>query len=182
MIVVKVGGSLFDHPRLGAGLRAYLDSLAPAEVMLVPGGGNLVETVRHLDHIHGLGEEQSHWLALHAMTITASFLGKLIDLPGFNSRVQISDCLGFLRNDEGKAGALPHSWDVTADSVAGRIAIVFQAERLILLKSIDIPPETSWTEAAENGWVDRYFPQVVTETALAVETMNFCRYLDGFLQ
>ena len=28
MIVVKVGGSLFDHPRLGPGLRAYLDSLA----------------------------------------------------------------------------------------------------------------------------------------------------------
>ena len=27
MIVVKVGGSLFDHPNLGPGLRAYLASL-----------------------------------------------------------------------------------------------------------------------------------------------------------
>ena len=32
MIVVKVGGSLYDHPRLGPGLRACLDSLAPEAV------------------------------------------------------------------------------------------------------------------------------------------------------
>ena len=38
MIVVKIGGSLFDHPRLGAGL-CHLDALAPSDVLLVPGGG-----------------------------------------------------------------------------------------------------------------------------------------------
>ena len=45
MIVVKVGGSLFDHPRLASGLRAYLHSLAPQEVLLVPGGGPFAEAV-----------------------------------------------------------------------------------------------------------------------------------------
>src|SRR5262249_5729227 len=80
VIVVKVGGSLFDHPRLGPGLRAYLDSLAPAEVLLVPGGGDFADAVRKLDRIHGLGEEASHQLALRTLTITAAFLEQLLML------------------------------------------------------------------------------------------------------
>ena len=46
MIVVKVGGSLFDHPNLGFGLRAFLRSLTPSRVLLVPGGGAVAEAVR----------------------------------------------------------------------------------------------------------------------------------------
>ena len=75
MIVVKVGGSLFDHPRLGEGLRAYLNSLHPSEVLLVPGGGRLVDAVRELDRVHGLGEETSHWLAVRAMDVMGEVLG-----------------------------------------------------------------------------------------------------------
>ncbi len=46
MIVVKVGGSLFDHPALGPGLRDFLQTLAPNEVLLVPGGGPVADAVR----------------------------------------------------------------------------------------------------------------------------------------
>ena len=56
MIVVKVGGSLFDHPQLGPGLRAYLDSLTPARVLLVPGGGDFADSVRKLDR------QVWHWM------------------------------------------------------------------------------------------------------------------------
>jgi 5-(aminomethyl)-3-furanmethanol phosphate kinase len=181
VIVVKVGGSLFDHPRLGPGLRAYLESLAPDEVLLIPGGGDLAETVRKLDRLHGLSEEASHWLALQTMTVTGAFLSRLVDLPAFGSRVRIPDAFAFARNDEGRPGALPHSWNVTSDSIAARMAVVFGAERLILLKSIDIPSGTAWADAAERGWVDRHFPQVIADTEIAVETVNFCRYLDSFL-
>ena len=41
MIVVKVGGSLFDLPDLGPRLRAFLASLADEDRLLVPGGGSL---------------------------------------------------------------------------------------------------------------------------------------------
>ena len=70
MTVVKVGGSLFDHPKLGAGLRAYLESLAPAEVLLVPGGGGVADAVRELDRVHALGGEAAHWLALRSLGVT----------------------------------------------------------------------------------------------------------------
>jgi aspartokinase-like uncharacterized kinase len=179
VIVVKVGGSLFDHPRLGAGLSIYLESLAPAEVMLIPGGGEAVDAVRKLDQVHRLGEENSHWLALQAMSVTAEFIRRVIDLSVFGSRVSVPDCLAFAWNDLGRNGELPHSWDAASDSIAARIAVIHCAERLILLKSIEIPTTTSWSEAAERGLVDRYFPTVLAAASCPVETVDFRSYLNS---
>jgi hypothetical protein len=78
MIVVKVGGSLFDHPALGSELRAFVESLAPAEVLLVAGGGPVADAVRELDRVHGLGEEAAHWLALRALDVTAELMERMM--------------------------------------------------------------------------------------------------------
>jgi aspartokinase-like uncharacterized kinase len=171
VIVVKVGGSLFDSPRLGAGLRAYLDSLAPSEVLLVPGGGAAAKAVRELDRIHGLGEEASHWLAIRAMDVMGSTLRVLA--PG----VRVLDCLTFMQEDESRPGTLPHSWAVTSDSIAARAAVALCAERLVLLKSVDVPVETSWDEWARRGWVDSYFARVFENAHCAVELRNFRKVL-----
>ena len=218
MIVVKVGGSLFDHPRLGPGLRAYLDSLAPAEVLLVPGGGPLAEAVRELDRVHGLGEETSHWLAVRAMDVMGEMLrascrvGRAslrarptIALPEAlgranggprkasthptgtadaqdgldHSHLSILDCLTFLRDDDARPGALPHSWAVTSDSIAARAAVVFGAERLVLFKSVDVPQGTPWEEAAASGWVDAHFPRAAAGAGFVVEVVNFRRVVES---
>ncbi|MBN9120193.1 MAG: hypothetical protein J0I06_13690, partial [Planctomycetes bacterium] len=81
MIVVKVGGSLFDHPKLGPGLRRYVESFAPAEVLLVAGGGPAADAVREWDRVHELGEEASHWLALQALDVTRALLESLCGEP-----------------------------------------------------------------------------------------------------
>lgn len=178
MIVVKLGGSLFDHPCLGPGLRAFLESLAPHEVLLIPGGGDLVESVRTLDQVHGLGEEASHWLAIQALAVSAAFVARLLDLPAVSTRVHIPDCLAFLHEDDHRPGALPHAWSVTSDSIAARIAVVNRAERLILLKSLDVLAGTEWTEAAQRGWVDAYFPTAIAGAGMTVEAVNFAKALD----
>lgn len=175
MIVVKVGGSLFDHPRLGVGLREYLDSLAPSEVLLVPGGGAAAEAVRELDRVHRLGEEASHWLAIAAMDVMGGVLRTLISDP----RVRVLECLAFARADKSRPGALPHSWDVTSDSLAARAAVVLGAERLVLLKSVDVPHGTTFGKWALRGWVDAHFPGVVQGAALTVEVLNFRRCLES---
>jgi aspartokinase-like uncharacterized kinase len=176
VIVVKVGGSLFDHPRLGPGLRAYLDSLAPAEVLIVPGGGDVAEAVRKLDRVHGLGEEVSHGLALWALGVSSEFLYHAL---ACGERVTILNCYEFAQEDESRPGKLPHSWDVTSDSIAARVAVVYGAERLVLLKSVDVPPPTAWDEAAARGWVDPHFPTVVAGAPFAIEVVNFRRVLDS---
>lgn len=53
LVVVKVGGSLFDLPDLGPRLRAWLKTLRTADVLLVPGGGPTADVVRSLDRAHG---------------------------------------------------------------------------------------------------------------------------------
>ena len=158
MIVVKVGGSLYDHPKLGPGLRAYLDSL-PEPVLVVPGGGPFADTVRELDGIHDLGEEKCHWLALEAMNTAAAFLRSLgITAP-------ILDAVAFCREHD----ELPHTWAATSDSVAALAARVKHATQLVLLKSVDIPPGTPWDEAAKRGWVDAVFQGLVDDVPFVIE-------------
>jgi 5-(aminomethyl)-3-furanmethanol phosphate kinase len=53
---------------------------------------------------------------------------------------------------------LPHSWDVTSDSIAARLAVLAGADELVLLKS-GLPTDSlTLAQAAETGYVDRYFP------------------------
>jgi aspartokinase-like uncharacterized kinase len=144
--------------------------------MLVPGGGAVVDVVRELDRVHGLGEEVSHWLAVWALGVTAEFLTHAV---ARDPRVTVLDCYQFVVEDESRPGALPHSWDVTSDSIAARAAVVYEAEHLVLLKSVDVPPGTRWDEAAARGWVDPHFPKIAAELACLVEVVNFRRVLDS---
>lgn len=180
MIVMRVGGSLFDHPRLGPGLCEYVSSLDAADIRLISGGGPFADMIRQLDRAHQLGEEAAHWLALRAMSVAGSFLTALLR-PGIaEDRLTVIDCLSFAIADDAQPGALPHSWAVTSDSIAARYAAVCGASRLVLLKSVEIPPETSWEEAAARGWVDTHFPVVVREHRLHVEAINFRDWLDAY--
>jgi aspartokinase-like uncharacterized kinase len=69
MIVIKVGGSLFDRPSLRDDLRAYLAPFDESRVELVAGGGHSAEAVRTYDRIHRLGEETSHHLAVQSLVV-----------------------------------------------------------------------------------------------------------------
>src|SRR4051794_40879092 len=133
-LIVKVGGSLFDRPGLGPLLRDWLAARAPRESILVPGGGRLADTVRDLDRTPALGDERSHRMALHAMTINADVLAALVpdsviidgpdlaELAWEQGRKPVLDALAFCESDE--PDALPDTWAVTSDSVAARLAVV----------------------------------------------------------
>jgi aspartokinase-like uncharacterized kinase len=183
-VVVKVGGSLYDLPGLGARLRAWLDRLPCREVLLVPGGGPAADVVRDLDRLHQLGEEAAHWLALRALAVNARFLAAL--LPGAvvvghpdacpaawqAPAPAVLDPHAFARADEGRPGALPHAWAVTSDSLAARAAAVARARRLVLLKSAPPPGPLDWAEAGRLGFVDGHFAHVVSRE-MEVEAVNF---------
>ena len=176
MTVVKVGGSLYDWPGLGPALRAFVAALDPADVLLVPGGGGLADGVRALHAVHGLTEEQAHWLAVESLGAAGSFLRVLV--PGTESTgapgphppppLGVLDPFFFAHADT----VLPHTWEVTTDSIAARAAVVWKADRLVLLKSIDVPPGTPWDEAAARGWVDGYFTRALAGFAGVVEAVN----------
>jgi aspartokinase-like uncharacterized kinase len=183
LAVVKVGGSLLDLPGLGPALQEWSAGLAARSVILVPGGGATADVIRELDRVHALGDTKAHWLALRALTLNAHLLAALlpnspvIESPNeFTSRVAVIDPHAFCSMDErDDAGrTLAHSWSVTSDSIAAKIAVATQAQELILLKSVSIPTGVGWTEASRCGFVDQAFAATIESAPnLRVRAINF---------
>jgi aspartokinase-like uncharacterized kinase len=183
LTVVKVGGSLFDMPGLGPRLQRWLGRYCPDSTLVVPGGGRMVDVLRDFDRRHGLGEEQSHWLALRALALNSRVLAELVPgTPVVESATEVTvglavlDPLAFCLTDQRDcpSHALPHTWAVTSDSIAARVAAVAQADRLILLKSIDIPAAMTWAEAGRLRHVDSTFADLVASIpSLDVQAINF---------
>jgi len=176
-LVAKVGGSLFDLPDLGDRLRVWLSALEDRPVVFVPGGGAAADAIRSLDRTHRLGETTAHWLALRVLTVNAHFLSSLLGadvIPAptpLNARIAVLDPYAFCRGDEGRTGALEHSWRVTSDSLAARAASMVGRE-LVLLKSTNLPDGMAWTDAARAGLVDETFAKIVADSHVRVSWVN----------
>ena len=168
--IAKVGGSLLAVPGIGQRLQHWLEGHGSSSGCLVPGGGLLADFIRRLDQGNRLGDETAHWLAVRAMSFNADVLASLVprgrviqslaeaEQAWHEDRYPIVDPELFLRCDERRADPLPHSWSVTSDSIAGRIARRWRARELILFKSCPVPAELSWEERAARGFVDQWFP------------------------
>jgi len=192
LTVVKVGGSLYDLPDLAPRLRRWLAAERAGGVLLVPGGGPAADVVREFDRRHHLGEEASHWLALRALSLNAHFLAALLpsarvldDVEACQrawqeNSIPILDVFTFARADEARPGRLPHSWAVSSDALAARVAVVTQACELVLLKSTTIPPGMDWHEAGRLGWVDAVFAEVLRAASdLRVRAVNLRAWPEG---
>jgi 5-(aminomethyl)-3-furanmethanol phosphate kinase len=169
--VVKVGGSLYDLPDLGARLQRLLSDMPRA--ILIPGGGPTADAIRHLDHVHRLGEEASHWLALRALSVNAHFLAHLLSAPvvselPINPGCHVLEPYDFCQRDDACPDHLPHDWRATSDSLAVRVAVVGQADGVLLLKSTTWSNDRPWHEAVEAGIVDRFFPSAIGQLPATV--------------
>jgi aspartokinase-like uncharacterized kinase len=168
--VVKIGGSLLTWPDLPTCLVDFLQSRVNERHVLIVGGGTLVDEIRRLDALHGIGEFAAHWLAIRALDVTARILQTLIfglevvedragrDRAWAKSCVPILAPRAFLQEDAKLAGPLPETWSVTSDSIAARVAERWNAAGLVLLKSAPLASDMTCREAAELGVVDAFFP------------------------
>lgn len=189
-LVVKVGGSLYDHPKLKPGLKAWLAARPEAHILIVPGGGDFAEAVRRLDTVHGLGEEVAHMIALNSLETASLFVQDALDVFGQSvstidwredePRTVMAHLQEFLLDYESQhAVQLPRTWEFTTDSLAACAAHDAGCE-LVLLKSVDIPPAMAWEDAAARGHVDAYFPTLVARHGLRVTAVNLRRELDAY--
>src|SRR3954470_14229627 len=76
--VIKVGGSLFDWPRLPRALDWCLAQQSPAVNVLIAGGGAVADVIRDADERFNLGPERSHWLCIEAMSMTGQVLAAIV--------------------------------------------------------------------------------------------------------
>lgn len=140
--VIKVGGNLSRRPGTLGRLMSALASLARARTLVVvPGGGRFADEVRRADRRFALGNSPSHWMAILAMDqyayLLAHLAGGAVLVRGPEEIV--ADRLNVLAPSSwlGRADPLPHSWQVTSDSIAAWVARNLGAEMLVLLKDVD---------------------------------------------
>ena len=127
-LVVKVGGSLFD--RVAPLLEIFREVGRP--VLIVPGGGKFAELVRRL----AVSDTAAHWMAISGMEQFAWYIASH-GVPAAPVLVRPSEVTVLLPYCAlRRADPLPHSWNVTSDTIAAWVANELSAD-LLLLKSVD---------------------------------------------
>jgi aspartokinase-like uncharacterized kinase len=174
-IVVKIGGSLLLRPDLANALRRLItERFADAQVNLVVGGGAMIDAFRQLDSIHSLDPVEIHWQCVTALRHTGEIVARLLpdcviidSIESYNLHRQLQRRAGwfvvipevFYHRDSGDS--LPCDWTTTSDSIAALLAKKIDAEKLILLKSCDVPRNIDLHEAAQLNIVDPVLPSTI---------------------
>lgn len=157
--VVKLGGSLLAGPtQLNTVLGVIAAVSRERRLLVVPGGGPFAETVREVDRQVGLSAAAAHWMAVLAMdqfghVVVSRLRGSvLVSGPHEITAAHESRLLPVLAPSRWlrEADPLPHTWDVTSDSIAAWVAGAVGAARLVLVKA-----------ALSADAVDPYFPRAL---------------------
>ena len=155
--VIKVGGALLSSGDALPRAIAAIEHVAPQHsLLIVPGGGPFADVVRSVDERHSLTADDAHWMAILGMDQYAILLAsrirnaELVHRHGEIVRARARGMLPVLAPYRWlrEADPLPHSWDVTSDSIAAWIAVAVGARQLMLIK-----PSAHDTQTV----VDRYF-------------------------
>jgi 5-(aminomethyl)-3-furanmethanol phosphate kinase len=143
LTVIKVGGGLSALPGALDMVGATLARLGHRyRLLLVPGGGPFADAVRAYEARDRLPPDAAQWMAILAMDQYAHVLVQCV------SGAVLVEEPAALATASGQAGVavlapyrwlratdpLPHSWDVTSDSVAAFVAGALGAARLVLVK------------------------------------------------
>ena len=175
-IVVKLGGgTLADATQFNEVVQAIFVGACEHRILVVPGGGPFADAVRGVDRRFGLSDDTAHWMAVLAMAqlahLVAQFLdsGEVVCSPReiadaiANRHVPVLAPSQWLQ----EADPLPHSWDVTSDSIAAWVAGRVGARRVVLVKPPGVEPIYDGEGASDvhraEGIVDAHFHRALPD-------------------
>ncbi len=159
-------------------MKSWLTALAAYSrpLVIVPGGGAFADIVRAMQPDMGYDNETAHAMALLAMQQYALALASL--WPRLVCVEKPSKVIKALKRGEipcwGPSASaldktLPKTWEVTSDTLAAWLAREIKAERLLLIKSLDLPaPSPTVAELARAGIVDPLFPKYAKASGATV--------------
>jgi aspartokinase-like uncharacterized kinase len=141
-IIIKLGGSLLAK---GREIVRFLSDYAEKNAVffiIIPGGGPFVEFTKKLSERRTISDDAAHWMAVLAMHQYGFFLadGERA-IPLVESLEEVSNaghiCIvlpyQILKADD----SLPHTWDVTSDTIAAFIAHKLGEKRFIKVTDVD---------------------------------------------
>ena len=176
MWVVKLGGSLFDSPRLLDWLHEL--AVGPEPVIVVPGGGPFADQVRTAQQQWPISDAGAHRMALLAMDQFGEMCCAL------DRRWRRCSLVSELQDERSRAGKwiwLPsqadpkveQSWRVSSDSLAAWLAAELQAEGLVIVKSAGVHGTTPWlAEGDSRSLLDDAFKDYMMNLGCSVWLIN----------
>jgi len=171
-VIVKLGGSL----AFSGHLRDWIDALAACagRVIVVPGGGPFADAVRSAQRGMGFDDRAAHHMAVLAMEQYGRALASL------NSLLSPVDSADAIDHDLAR-GRVPvwmparmvlastdiaQSWDATSDSLAAWLLGRVGADRLILVKHVELRAGRARVEdLAAMGVIDKAFAEHLGKSA-----------------
>ncbi len=160
-IVIKIGGSIFnnfeDLDNVLNQINQILNDRHVSQVVLLIGGGKLADYIREIDLTSKIGDDLAHWMAILAMDLNGKELNSSNHITIFqkhnyhftdsfdelnilfsnkivsNSLVVLFAPFNFLFKDD----FLPHSWNVTSDSIAYYLGAKLSVDSVLLIKNVD---------------------------------------------
>lgn len=145
--IIKVGGSLQKGHNL-TDLCLMLENIGKKHrIILIPGGGLFADSVRRCTRDFNIDQNTAHWMAILAMNQYGYLLSSLI--PDSVTTEDIDEAQHCAEQYQPaiflpyrllkQKDPLPHSWQITSDSISAWIAGYLDTKRLILIKSRDMP-------------------------------------------
>jgi len=173
--VIKLGGSLLSSPDWPDQFRKWQKQVGVSTADVVVGGGPRVDKLRRQAAAEHWDDSRSHWQAIAAMDENAQVVARLAGLPLFTPSLEqnasfssVSDLstmptwrtlqVGHLLR---QVDPLPHSWEITSDSISAWWAQRIGASDLILLKSRAASRGWDPRQDDDQGLVDPCFRQVL---------------------
>ena len=157
IILVKLGGSLFEFPMLAKAWVQWRQSFPPEKlVWVILGGGKAADWIRGLQKIHHFSEALAHDMAIDSMRLIEPYFMELFALSqnGDKWPTKMAPVKNWLADLNPNHENLPRDWTVTSDAITLRLSDRPIVERVIFLKSVGPKRDTSLDLALEKGWVD----------------------------
>lgn len=175
MRVVKFGGSLLGYAS------KVLPVLREHEVLIVPGGGIFADEVRRVYAEHRLSERAAHFMAIAAMDAYGEFLSSVSGIPARQALEGSLPAILLPYRLMRERDPLPHSWQVTSDSIACYVAALLGEKRLAILTDVDgiyaggrLVREITARELEKLGetCVDAYLPKLLQKYKITCTVAN----------
>ncbi|MFW9990616.1 MAG: hypothetical protein ACFFD4_01025 [Candidatus Odinarchaeota archaeon] len=172
MILIKIGGSCLHYPQLLAQECKILSEIN--EVVLVPGGGPFADVVREQAEYFKIQDDEAHWMAVLAMNQFGYLLSKMVgnshlcETIGEIKVVRESSPVIWLPYLEmKKRDPLPHTWDVTSDSITAWMSTQLGTSYFVKVTAFEeqLPPVTVTgdTLLKQTRLIDPHLPEYLNK-------------------
>ena len=141
MKIVKLGGSLQEK---GREIIRFLSNYAEKNahtVIIIPGGGHFVKRIKELSEQEVISDDAAHWMAVLGMHQYGFYLADGSGIAIAESEEELRNVVhigvllpyNLLKADD----SLPHTWNVTSDTIAAFVANKVGETSFIKLTDVD---------------------------------------------